>query len=84
MKDHGSQSLNPGDKVNWHHEPRGGYGYSMNVAAVVVKVGPKRVQVRAARLVNGEWKQVTRWVDKGRLSIRTKLVPEVDGIMEVK
>jgi hypothetical protein len=78
------KSLNPGDKVNWHHEPRGGYGYSVSVAAVVVKVGPKRAQVRTARLVNGEWQQVTRWVDEDRLSTRTKIVPEVDGIFRTR
>lgn len=71
--------LRPGDKVNWLHEPRGGYGYSMNVAAVVVKIGPKRIQVRAAKRVNGEWHQVMRWVEVERLSPRSEAVPEVDG-----
>lgn len=70
--------VSTGDMVNWHHEPRGGYGYSVSVAAIVVKVGPKRVQVRVAQRVNGVWQQTTRWVDKERLSIRTNVVAEVD------
>lgn len=68
-----------GDRVNWHHEPRGGYGYLVSVAAVVVRVGPKRIQVRVAQRVNGEWQQATCWVDKKRLSARTIVVAEVDG-----
>lgn len=72
--------MKPGDKVNWLHEPRGGYGYTMNVAAVVVKIGPKRVQIRAARRVNGVWVQQTRWVSSERLSLRVEVVPEVDNI----
>ncbi len=72
--------MKPGDKVNWLYAPRGGYGYTMNVAAVVVKIGPKRVQIRAARRVNGVWVQQTRWVSKERLSSRAEVVPEVDNI----
>ncbi|MCB1966230.1 MAG: hypothetical protein KDI64_09370 [Candidatus Accumulibacter sp.] len=72
--------MKPGDKVNWLYEPRGGYGYTMNVAAVVVKIGPRRVQIRAARHVNGVWVHQTRWVSKERLSSRAVVVPEVDNI----
>lgn len=72
--------MKPGDKVNWLYEPRGGYGYSMNVAAVVVTIGPKRVQIRAARRINGVWVQQTRWVSKERLSSRAEVVPEMDNI----
>ncbi len=68
-----------GDKVNWLYEQRGGYGFSINVAAVVTKVGNKKVQVRAAMRSNGEWLQVKRWVDPMRLSNRVNLIPEVDN-----
>lgn len=71
--------MKPGDKVNWRYEPRGGYGRQINVAAVVIKLGPKRVQVRAARRVGLEWQEVTRWVSADRLSTRQRIVPEVDG-----
>jgi hypothetical protein len=46
---------------------------------MVVKVGQKRVQIRVAQRVNGEWQEVTRFVRPERLSERTVIVPEVDG-----
>lgn len=74
----------PGQKVNWQHEPRGGYGYVINVAAVVVKVGRARVQICVARRVSGEWVQTTRWVSNERLSSRAVVVPEVDDFNQEK
>ncbi len=34
-----------GDRVNWQHTPRGGYGYSVCVAGIVTKIAAKRVQI---------------------------------------
>lgn len=46
-----------GEAVEWHHEARGGYGYSWWVPATVVKVTAKRVVVSAA-LAAGGTKQI--------------------------
>ena len=43
------------DRVNWPYEPRGGYGYVMNVAAVVTKIAPKKRQIRVANRVDYKW-----------------------------
>jgi hypothetical protein len=59
-----------GDKVNWLYQARGGYGYLMNVAAVVTKIGSKKVQIRAAKRVDDKWIAVTRWVLPERLTPR--------------
>src|SRR5690606_30732091 len=53
--------LVPGARVTWFYEQRGGWGYVIPVAAVVVRVGPKRVLIRAAsRRIGGEWRLVER------------------------
>src|SRR5690606_31821689 len=52
-------TLCPGDRVNWWHRQRGGYGYLVPVAGVVERVGPRRVQIRVAQQVRpGWWRQV--------------------------
>lgn len=51
--------VHPGDTVTWVCTMRGGYGYTVPVAARVVKLGPKFVQIEVA-LRSGE--TVTRWV----------------------
>lgn len=38
-------SLKPGDPITWINVPRGGYGFGMEVDAVVTKVCAKRVRV---------------------------------------
>ncbi len=62
-----SSSYAPGQPVCWLHVPRGGYGYTYPVSAVVVKAGPKRVQVEAP-LKNGNTKLV--WVKPENLRDR--------------
>ena len=47
-----------GDKVLWVHQPHGGYGYQIEVPAVVMSVTAKRVRI-AAKLANGSEKFVT-------------------------
>lgn len=54
--------LQPGMLVTWIHEPRGGYGFTIPVDAVVVKVCKRRVRIevplrdhrRVERLVTPE------------------------------
>lgn len=36
----------PGNKVIWRHEMRGGYGYVERIPATVVSVFAKRVRIR--------------------------------------
>ena|SRR5271166_3914026 len=57
-----------GDKVNWLYQARGGYGYLMNVAAVVRKIGSNKVQIRATKRVDDKWIAGTRWVQPERLT----------------
>ncbi len=52
-----------GQLVTWLHEPRGGYGYTVPVDGVVIKVG-KRVKI-AVQKRDGTW--VQRWVTEQRL-----------------
>lgn len=54
--------LTVGDRVNWRQQPRGGYGFTRNVAGVVTALGPTRVQIRVAQRLGGEWVQQLRWV----------------------
>src|SRR5690606_25227294 len=71
--------LVPGARVTWFYEQRGGWGYVIHVAAVVVRIGPKRVLIRAAsRRIGGEWRIVERWVRPDRLRPRDEYVPVVD------
>jgi len=52
-------TYNPGDRVTWLQQLRGGYGYICPVDSIVVKVGPKRIQIDAP-LRDGGTKKV--WV----------------------
>lgn len=49
----------------------------------MVRVGPSRVRVRAARFVAGQWVSVIRWVDPARLSVRSVHVPVVDDVVNL-
>ena len=73
--------LEIGSKVTWSHTPRGGYGFKTLVAAVVVSLGPKRVQVRVAFRdpLTRSWATRLRWVEPVHLAARTEYVREVDG-----
>ena len=48
---------NVGQSVIWRYTPRGGYGYIYRVPALVVKCGPKRVQIEVTT-ERGEIKRV--------------------------
>lgn len=67
-----------GDRVNWLRSARGGYGFVTPIAAVVLKIGQKRIQVRIAQRIDGAWHTKARWVDADSLKPRVSHVPEVD------
>jgi len=70
--------LKVGDRVNWLRST-GGWGFVTPVAAVVLKIGSKRVKVRVAVAQRGgTWQVTERWVDPSSLKPRVKHVPEVD------
>jgi TolB-like protein len=54
----------PGQRVEWLHEPRGGYGYARWVLATVVRVTRRRIVIDA-QLVGGGTKRIA--VDPARL-----------------
>jgi hypothetical protein len=72
--------LQPGARVTWMHQPRGGYGFITPVAGVVLRRTGKRVLIRVARRTQGgRWEPAERWVNPDKLRPREKYVPEVDG-----
>jgi hypothetical protein len=72
-------SWGPGNRVNWRYEARGGYGYSQRVAAIVRKVGPKRITIEVAErdIVSGEWVRKLTSVKPENLSPRAALCAEL-------
>jgi hypothetical protein len=57
--------------VNWVYDnPRGGYGFTHQVAGVVVTLTAKRAIIKIARKVAGEWTQEQRSVPPGNLTAR--------------
>ena len=67
--------MKQGDKVNWLHTPRGGYGYTQSIAAVVEGIGSKRVAISVMKN-NGEL--VRKSVRQESLTPREKHVPGLD------
>src|SRR5271157_304125 len=66
-----------GDKINWSYEPRGGYGYTQQIAGVVTKLGREKIQIRVAKRDNGSWVAAERWVVPDKLSGRvSRATPE--------
>ena len=39
-------TFQPGDRITWLHQPRGGYGYGYPVDGTVVRVSGRRVVIR--------------------------------------
>ena len=56
--ENGRPGFTTGDRVTWHREMRGGYGYVVPVPAIVERVTPHRVRIRA-RLEAGGTKVVS-------------------------
>jgi hypothetical protein len=61
-------------RVTLLHEQRGGYGFIDPVAAVVCRATPKRVRIRVAQKVNGNWTPKYVSVKPEKLRERTKPV----------
>ena len=60
------------------HSSRDGYGFVLSIAAVVERIGPKRVPIRVAQRCAGGWTRHYRWVAPEALSPRLQTVPAVD------
>ena len=56
-----------GQRVIWLYQAHAGYGYVQRIPVEVVKLGPKRVQIKVQKC-NSEF--VNRWVNRGRLEVR--------------
>lgn len=55
--------MSPGAKVNWSHTPSGGYGFSQQVAGVVVRLTAKRGLKQAIAIKDGAIAD-TYWLDR--------------------
>jgi hypothetical protein len=80
-KKNGSSATNGavkvGDKINWSYEPRGGYGYTQQIAGVVTRLGREKIQIRVAKRDNGNWVATDRWIMPDKLSGRvSRATPE--------
>ena len=62
--------MKAGDKVYYLRENKGGYGYAHKYPAIVVKVNPKTVKIRMARIVKNSMEAFTSTVKFERLSER--------------
>lgn len=69
--------MKPGDRVNWRFTPRGGYGFSLQVAGILMKLTSKRATIKVARKVAGEWQQEEKTVSVDKLTPRTTNCPEL-------
>lgn len=69
-----------GDRVIWR-SARGGYAFIQSIAAVVERIGPKRIQIRVAQRCAGVWQMQYRWVEPEALRPRHQTVPAVDEIV---
>ena len=58
-----------GQPVLWHYETHKGWGASWWVPAIIIKIGPKRIQI-AAELRNGGNKAV--WTRQDKIEARNK------------
>jgi hypothetical protein len=65
-----THGLEIGDKVNWAYEPRGGYGYTQQIAGMVTRIGNEKVQIQVAKRNGNGWVVTTRWVKRERLTQR--------------
>src|SRR5208282_1416652 len=71
------QGLKIGDEVNWLYEPRGGYGYTQQIAGVVTRLGGEKIQIRVAKRDGDKWVATKRWVKPENLSARaSRAAPE--------
>jgi hypothetical protein len=67
-----------GDRVWWGYSPRGGYGYRLRAAGIVLAVGRSRVRVRVMRRRGGDWVPEDKFCRPENLLPRTETVDVVD------
>lgn len=67
-----------GDRIWWGYTGRGGYGYQLRAAGVVVSVGRSRVRVRVMRRRGGNWVREDKYCRPENLRPRTEIVDVVD------
>lgn len=67
-----------GDRIWWGYTPRGGYGYRLRAAGVVVSVGRSRVRVRVMRRRGQDWVRDEKCCRPENLRPRTETVDVVD------
>jgi hypothetical protein len=60
-------NLQPGDRVTWRHDPRGGHGYVIPIAGEALRVIGKRVLIRVPLAAGGT---AERWVTLDRLLVQ--------------
>lgn len=78
--------MNTGDRINWSYTHRGGYGYTDLVAGIVVKEGPKRVQIEVSEkgLYEKVWRPALKWVDKSKVKPRILPCAVLGGPLELE
>ena len=57
----GLDTYKVGDRIGWTHKPRDGYGYTINIDAVVVKIGARRLLLE---FKDGNDNVTTAWVSR--------------------
>jgi ketosteroid isomerase-like protein len=62
------RDMNAGDAIWWLHTPRGGWGYTERVYAIVVKPGRKRVGIAVLKKDWQTW--VPKWVRPEHINVR--------------
>jgi len=72
-------AMKVGDRVHWECV-RGGYAFVQSIAAVVDRIGPRRVRIRVAMRCPGQdWQIRHRWVQPQSLRPRQNTVAVVDN-----
>ena len=65
-------TMKPGDKVTWHHTPRGGWFGTLKIPAVVVHLTAQRVRIRVGQIVGRSTVPIERIVTENVLTRRTQ------------
>jgi hypothetical protein len=68
-----------GSRVMWRYRPPGAYGCVVQVAGIVRKCHGAVATIVVAQKVAGQWHVESRRVRTSSLTLRTKLVAELDG-----
>ena len=68
-----------GDRIWWCYTGRGGYGYQLRAAGIVLSVGRVKVRVRVMRRSGGIWVPEFKCCKPENLRPRTEIVDVVDA-----